>query len=247
MLYEKIIAVDDEMNILTSIRLALERHFEVICFQRGEDALALLRKPNSVNLVLLDVFMKDVDGIDILREIKKINRDIIVIIMTAFGTKDLAIQALRNDADDFIEKPFDVGDLKDKVKDLLRERVGVDDGKERNIEQMKRFIERNYRNVSLRYISDEVCLSTKYASRLFKSRNKCSFRDYKIKVKMDKAKSFLRDSSYTICQISEMLGYQNPESFMRLFKRINKITPTEFRKRKKVGKVAKSVLNESCS
>ena len=230
--HEKIVVVDDDDRILRSVQLSLGQYYELICFSRGETALDFLRKPNSINLVLLDVFMKDLDGLTVLREIKKINADISVMLITGMGSKDIAIQALRNKADDFLEKPFKVDELREKVKVLLKEKFRVYSDKSSEIERMKYFVHKNYRNVSLKSIADEVYLSPKYTSRLFKNKNKCSFRNYKIKIKMDKAKTLLKNSSYTVCQISNILGYQNPESFMRLFKKIHKLTPTEFRKKK---------------
>jgi two-component system response regulator YesN len=64
---------------------------------------------------------------------------------------------------------------------------------------------------------------------LFKKKNDCCFREYKIRVKVEKAKDLLGNSSYPVYRISEMLGYQNPETFMRMFKRRTELTPLQYR------------------
>ncbi len=235
MISEKILAVDDDARVIKSIKISLEE-YEIIDFSNGEEVLEFLRKPNEINLVLLDVMMPGIDGISVLNEIKKNNSDIAVIIMTAYGSLDVAVQALRYHADDFLEKPFDVDDLRVKIRTILKNksRFNRSSGeKNDNVERIKRFIERNHKNASLEFIASEMCLSPKYVSRMFNEKCGFSFRDYKVKVKIDVAKSLLKNSSFNINEISFKLGYQNPESFMRIFKRMSKMTPMQYRKKLK--------------
>ena len=232
MILDKIMIVDDDPRVISSVKLVLN-DYDIIAYQNGAEVIQYLRKPNEISLILLDVFMQGMDGLSVLNEIRKINKNIAVIIMTAFGSMDIALQALRNKADDFIEKPFNVVELREKIKTLLKEKscfIPRKKTKDDKVERIKRFIEKNHTNASLNYIADEMCLSTKYLSRMFYQKNGAGFREYKIKVKMDMAKSLLRKSSLTIKEISNNLGYQNPESFMRIFKRRAKLTPTQYKK-----------------
>jgi len=232
MIYEQILVIDDDPRIIKSLKMIFPE-YEIIDFSNGHDALSYLKKPNEISLTLLDVMMPGMDGLSVLHEIKKINQDIAVIMMTAFSSQDIAVQALRNRADDFIEKPFNIPDLKDKIESLLKSKTeiyGTERGKSIQVERIERFIQRNYNNVSLRQIADQMCLSPKYVSRLFNKNNGSNFRKYKLQVKMEKAKSLLRDSSYSVDKISFDLGYQNPESFMRIFKHMTSLTPTQYRR-----------------
>jgi YesN/AraC family two-component response regulator len=233
MIFEKIVVIDDDHRVIKSIKLALTE-YEIIDFSSGEKALEFFRRPHDVSLVLLDVMMPGMNGLNVLYEIKKLNKDITVIIMTAYGSQDIAIQALRNRADDFMEKPFTIDDLKDKIKSHLRERGDVfTAGRDQNdqVDRIKRFIDRNLSNVSLEYIAEEMCLSPKYVSRMFNKISGSSFRNYKVKMKIDLAQSLLKKTLLSINKIAYDLGYQNPESFMRIFKRMTKYTPTQYRKK----------------
>ncbi len=232
MISEKIVIIDDDPRIGKSVKLAFPE-YEILEFRNGLDALQFLRKPNFVNVVLVDYMMPHMDGISVLAEIKKIKKDIGVILMTAYGSKEVAVEALRHHADDFIEKPIQMPELKEKIKLLLRDKLytqNIGKDKEGQVERIKRFVDRNYNNVKLGFIADEMCLSSKYVSRLFNQKNDSSFRDYKVKVKIDHAKSLLTKTHLNIYEIAIQLGYQNPESFMRIFKRITKLTPTQYRK-----------------
>jgi two-component system, response regulator YesN len=230
MISEKIVVIDDDPKVIKSIKFILPE-YEIVEFQNGLEALAYLKKPNEINLVILDVMMPVMDGISVLQEIKKIKPDIFVIMMTAYGSMDVAVQALRNHADDFIEKPFNIEELQEKVKARLREcsRLYKNQDRTSRVERIKRFVERNYPNVSLESIANEMALSTRYVSRMFNGTTGSSFRDYKVKVKMEAAMSLLKTTSLTVDEISDKLGYLNPESFMRIFKRKTKFTPSEYR------------------
>ncbi|MGE0268621.1 MAG: helix-turn-helix domain-containing protein [Candidatus Omnitrophota bacterium] len=232
MISAKIVVIDNDPRIIKSIRLGLPE-YEIVSFIDPRDGLDYLMKPNSADLVILDVKMPHIDGITVLSEIKARRKKIMVIMMTAFGSKDVALKSLRSRADDFIEKPFFMAELKLKVSDLLQAKSYEENSrldKDDQIERVKRFIERNYDNANLESIADEMCLSPRYLSRMFNDKNEMSFRDYKRKVKMDKAKELLVKTHRTVSEIATELGYQSPGTFMRQFKQAVKVTPTEYRR-----------------
>ena len=229
MFYEKIVAIDDDPKALESLRLILQDSYEVICFNGGVKALEYLRQSNTVRLVFSDVVMKEMDGISILREIKKISRDILVVIMSAYGSKEVVVQALQGEADDFVDKPFNIQELRVKVRELLRTkaRPALEGGEP--FCRMKFFVEKNFASASLQGIAGEMCLSEKYVSRLFKQKHGLNYREFKIHVKITRAKELLTNSDMPVHYIAEELGYQNAETFIRLFKRKTGQTPLEYR------------------
>ncbi len=232
MLSERIVVIDDDRRVIESLELALTE-YELTCFRDGESALDYLSKPNLVSVILLDVKMPGQNGLAVLEAIRKTNKDVSIIMITGYGTKDVVLQALRQRADAFIEKPFDPMELKQTIKGLLKEKNEGEAQPLNNmdrIDRIKRFIKKNFKEANLHLISDEMYLSPKYISRMFKSENDLSFRDFKIQVKMDRAKELLSHSHMNVNQIALELGYQNPESFMRVFKRIHQITPSQYRK-----------------
>ncbi|HEY9162396.1 MAG TPA: sigma-54 dependent transcriptional regulator [Desulfomonilia bacterium] len=103
-----VLIVDDEDNIRLSLKGSLEDEgFYVMQASSGEDALKIIDK-QDVDIVLLDIWMPGIDGIQTLQEIKKINPDLPVIIMTGHGSIDAAIKTTRLGALDFLEKPLDL-------------------------------------------------------------------------------------------------------------------------------------------
>ncbi len=238
MISSKIVIVDDDRRIIDSLKAVLFE-YELITFSDGESALKYLSKPHEVHLVILDVCMKGLNGLEVLERIKKLNKDMAVIMLTGQATQDIIIESLRYHADDFLEKPFDVSDLKDRIKNILKSRERYDItvlDRDVQAERIRQFIERNYANVSLEAVASELCLSPKYVGQLFIGARGEGFRKYKLKVRMEQAQKLLRNSSLTISSIAHELGYENPESFMRTFKTYYHKTPKQYRQELKKGK-----------
>ncbi len=106
-----ILVVDDEESIRWALRKALEREgYRVVLAANGAEGLMRASDP-SVDLVLMDIKMPGADGLDILSRMKETRPQLPVIIMTAFGTLQAAVQAMTRGAYDYITKPFDFGEL----------------------------------------------------------------------------------------------------------------------------------------
>ncbi|MCK5214004.1 MAG: response regulator [Candidatus Omnitrophica bacterium] len=233
MISEKIAVIDDDPRVIKSLKMALTE-YEIIDFTDSKKAVVFFQKLRDINLILLDVMMPGIDGISALEEIKKTNKDTAVIIMTAYSSQDIAVQALVNHADDFIEKPFNMDILKDKIRGFLRQRFYFNKNvadREYKVERIKSFIQRNYNEVTLDIIAEEMCLSSKYVSRMFKEQTGMSYRDFYIEAKMEAAKQMLKNTAFNVDEISYQLGYQNPESFMRIFKSKMRLTPSQYREK----------------
>ena len=156
--------------------------------------------------------------------------------LTYKTTKDVAIQALKGHADDYLEKPLDIEKMLNLIKRflLLKEGTGSIDVMDTKgkIERVKEFARRNcHKKISLEDAADIVYLSPKYLSRVFKQFEGMGFSEFKLKAKMEKAQDLLKTTGCTVEQISYQLGYENPESFIRIFKKYCNCTPTEYRER----------------
>src|ERR671926_905284 len=108
----KLLIVDDEqgMRQLLSIVFGREGH-AVRVAENGRRALELLRE-EPADLIVSDVKMPDMGGIELLRAARELLPEVAVVMMTAFATVDTAREAFKLGADDFIQKPFDVDELK---------------------------------------------------------------------------------------------------------------------------------------
>jgi DNA-binding NtrC family response regulator len=104
---DTILVVDDDPNITNLLVRIIERegYPKVLAADSGKKALDLVRD-NNVSIVLTDVRMPSMTGIELMERVKEINSDIIVIIITAFGSIDLAVECIKKGANDFVTKPF---------------------------------------------------------------------------------------------------------------------------------------------
>lgn len=103
---EKILVIDDEQPTLKMFTLLLNAYgYELLTAENGQEGLEIFKKERP-NLILTDIKMPIMDGIEVLKEIKKIAPQAEVIVITGHGDMDLAIQALNLDATDFINKPL---------------------------------------------------------------------------------------------------------------------------------------------
>jgi len=116
----RILIVDDEEGIRDSLRKFIEQRFECGISEatNGKEALDLLRK-ESLDLVLLDIKMPGISGIDVVKEAKKIKPKPYIWIITSFDSEEVAHKAIKEGADDYIPKPFSLRVLDSKIRNFL--------------------------------------------------------------------------------------------------------------------------------
>jgi DNA-binding response OmpR family regulator len=122
--------VDDELGIRLMVRTTLEADgCEVIAAADGESALEALRD-TPVDLILLDLRMPLLDGLETLRRLRQIGNDTPVIIVTAYGAVPSAVEAMKLGAMDFLSKPLTPADLRRVVSDVVERHAARDRGLE---------------------------------------------------------------------------------------------------------------------
>ena len=117
-----LLLVDDEMGVRESLKMVFGRTFRLLEADNVDAAVAQVRDAHPA-VVLLDVLMPKTDGIEVLRRIKEIHPTCAVIMLTGVNSQQLAAKATEFGAFDFVGKPFDVVDLRQKVARAL-EHVG---------------------------------------------------------------------------------------------------------------------------
>ena len=114
-----IVAVDDEPDILRVLELALgDEGFEVVPVQRSSQALAVIRQRRP-SLVLLDLMMPELGGFELLNQIRAVSA-VPVIVLTARGSNRDVVTGLERGADDYLSKPFNLGELAARVRAVMR-------------------------------------------------------------------------------------------------------------------------------
>jgi signal transduction histidine kinase len=118
----KILVVDDEQSVATTIKAILQLDGnDVTAVTTGKDALAQLRQ-NEFDVVLTDLRLDDLDGIEILRETQKLWPDTVSIMLTGYASLESAVTALRSGAYDYLIKPSDVDELRATIGRALERR-----------------------------------------------------------------------------------------------------------------------------
>jgi DNA-binding NtrC family response regulator len=108
---DKILVIDDQPSVRFGLRSLLEGEgYRVLEAETGAQALPIVTE-NAPELILLDLRLPDVNGLELLTRIKEIDDDVPVIILTAHGTIETAILALKSGAENFFTKPFDAESL----------------------------------------------------------------------------------------------------------------------------------------
>ena len=116
-----ILIVDDEESVRDSLyNWFIEDGFRVECAENARKGLSMLESDNF-DIILADIKMPGMDGLEMLRRIKEIKSDSIVIVMTAFATVDTAVKALKDGAYDYVTKPFDPDDLTHLIRNATRQ------------------------------------------------------------------------------------------------------------------------------
>ena len=117
-----ILVADDEPSMREMLSIVLQREgHRVLLAEGGRAAVELLRR-EPVDILVSDVRMPDMNGVDLLREAKHLDPQVIGIMITAFASTESAVEALRLGAHDYLSKPFDVDELKAKVREALEHR-----------------------------------------------------------------------------------------------------------------------------
>jgi DNA-binding NtrC family response regulator len=133
-----ILVVDDEAGVRESIRMIFENDYTILNAETGEDAIRIIEQ-EAPEVILLDVKMPRMDGMQTLRRIRELNSHSKVIMITATKTVKNAVEAMKLGAEDYITKPFDVDEIRLIVKKVLESIDLIEE-----VETLRSEVERSY-------------------------------------------------------------------------------------------------------
>ncbi|MCR5294788.1 MAG: response regulator transcription factor [Lachnospiraceae bacterium] len=132
---KRVLVVDDEKLIVKGIRFSLvQDNYEVDCAYDGEEALEMARR-KEYDIILLDLMLPRISGLDVCREIREFSQ-VPIIMLTAKGEDMDKILGLEYGADDYITKPFNILEVKARIKAILR-RTGVGASREKRAREVE--------------------------------------------------------------------------------------------------------------
>src|SRR5436190_23319263 len=118
----RVLVVDDVVDMAETVSMDLEAAgYEAAVADSGAAAIALFQK-DPADVVVTDLRMKSVDGLDVLDGVKRVDPDVPVVVMTAFGGVESAVEAMRRGAFHYVTKPFELQSLRSLIDRACRER-----------------------------------------------------------------------------------------------------------------------------
>lgn len=240
----KILVVDDEVFVRKGIVSETDwasLNCEVVAeAENGLEALDAVKK-YSPDLIISDIRMPKMDGLDFLRTLREEENDVPLIFLTAYSEFEYAKQALRYFACDYLLKPFEDGELEEAVKRVLEDNLGKKAPKQEiasqdvsdkspYIKEAVAYIESHYSDpdISIGMIAKDLDISEGHLSHLFKKEMEDTISSYITKYRMNMAKVLLKDCRNRISEVSEKVGYKDVAYFSSTFKKIVGENPSEF-------------------
>lgn len=241
-----ILIVDDEDQFRESLSEALNIEFHVLTASGVKEGLTVINNnPSSLSLILLDLQMPILTGVDLLESLRSRNNDTPVFILTGNSSQEWAEKCADFNVQGYIKKPVDVVSLICRIKKVL----GIEDFEvlqelwsgdyEKRAADISPVIKR-----ALIYIGDSYSkgfdrskmsvylkISPDYLSRHFHKECGLSLHDYVNKLRVLKSKELLRDSCSKIKEIAAAVGINDVSYFCAMFKEQTGMTPKEYQKK----------------
>lgn len=243
-----VLIVDDNALMRSFLRTALEEEeVWVVEAESGEQAIEILEVPRrALDLMLLDYVLPGRSGLQILQLARRRWPWIPVIILTAFGSEDLAIQAFRAGAKDYLRKPVEPDTLTELIRALTAARRGKAGGGSAttsaemndetrcvhpNVRRALAFMREHFtEEITLDDVARAARVSRFHFCRLFHREIGVTFHDYLHELRVSRAKTLLVDRHLTVSEAAYTVGFNDLSHFDRTFRKIVGSSPTEYRR-----------------
>jgi len=252
-----ILVVDDDPGVREALAAALSTRYQVQTVGTASAALDALAA-HGFDLVLLDYRLPDLPGTSVLHAIKRFFPSTLVILITGYGTEEVAIQALRGGARDYIRKPVDFRDLHSRIAALLAlRRAEVTHPRQPNeglpvpaapwpllepdlqkaehgpaiLKALRYMDEHLDSRLNLAEVAQAAGMSKYHFCRRFRTSAGLFFREYLLRRRIAKAKELLSDSGRTVTEVIREVGFKDMTHFGRVFKKLEGKPPSGFQRR----------------
>lgn len=238
---DNILIVEDEKFIRQGIRVMIERsercRGRIVECKNGQEALDILAK-QSFDLILSDIKMPGMDGIELIKRLKEQNNHTPVVMITGYDDFSFAVEALRNNVRDYLLKPVD----REQLYRLLHE-IDAEQGREleafmadeslsreERIGYAAQYMRQNYSsNINMAMMSNLLSMNYTVFSELFKEIIGVNFVDYLRSIRLEAAKQLLSDTKLKISRVAERCGFGDEKHFLKCFRGDTGMTPSEYR------------------
>lgn len=236
---KKVVVVEDEELVRRGIVQAVDWQ-SVDCAVVGEAAngsagLEVIRRERP-DLVVTDIRMPQMDGIEMLRQLRAEGNTVAVILLTAYSDFSYAQAAVKLGAVDYLLKPFHDGELEEAVARLElggeREPELVPGAKGKYVVEVLRYISEHYAQpeMGVSQVAASLGISEGHLSHVFKKETGRTLGSYITDYRIQRAKELLRDCRSKVYEVAEAVGYRDITYFSATFKRIVGMSPSEYQR-----------------
>jgi two-component system, response regulator YesN len=248
----KVLIVEDEDLEIRALKFIINKYYseklEVVgVASNGMEAVykSSILEPD---IILMDINMPMMDGLEASAKIKEQNKKVEIIILTAYDYFEYARRSVKLGVFDYLLKPFSNEEFVDSINKLIK---GIEEKTEYMMQQdneieedvpdyynksnmilietAKKYIQMNYnKEISLDEIAKHVSMSTYHLSRIFSKFEGITYKDYLIKLRMEKAKGLMKEGKKSIKEISIEVGYTDQNYFSKSFKKYFSKSPSDF-------------------
>jgi len=232
------IVVDDEYILRENFACILnweEIGFSVAgTFSNGFEAYNYLRENKDIHLIVSDIRMPVMSGMDFIEKVYNEYPNIIIILISGFNEFEYVRTAMKYKVFDYLQKPTsytDIVDVFSRAKNELDKKY-VDEKKyENKIAIALAYIEEHIADdVSMEDVAEYIGMSSVYFSKYFKQKTEKKYIDYVKEKRIEFAMKFLSDPRLKINEICDMVGYKSMHHFLKVFKESTGISPSYYRK-----------------
>jgi len=231
---------DDEVWITLGLKKLLEK-LDMDVYVVGTANNGLTAKEEIAmfkpDVVFTDIRMPGLSGLELLQAVPEVSPDTKVVIISGYAEFSYAKEAVQHHAYDYLLKPIKEEDLARVMSSLVSEEDGETDGGieapafDRLIDNVISEIREHYmEDISLTSLASKYNVSMGRLSEMIKEHLKVNFSDYIASLRIQRAKELLRDESLSIQEIAEIVGYNDYFYFTKVFKKVEGISPSKYRK-----------------
>lgn len=242
----KVLIVEDEEMIRRGIALTVDWSslgcVVVAEAANGEEGLEAAQRYNP-SLIITDIKMPKMDGIEMLRKLRELGNNAYVIILTAYDSFEYAQNALRLGAVDYLLKPFHDGDLEKAIRSLEEKHhleqeqptplpaPSIKKGDtSKYVQNAIAYIESHYADpaLSISVIAQMLNISEGHLSHTFKKETDSTLLAYLTRFRIHKAMELLQDCRVKVYEVAEQVGYRDIAYFSSTFKKMVGVSPSEY-------------------
>lgn len=250
----KVLVVDDEAFVRRGIVMETDwASLDCMVVAEAENGLEALEATHRYepDLIISDIRMPQLDGIEMLRQLREEGNKVHVIFLTAYSDFAYAQSAIKLLASDYILKPFEDGELEatilrvreaiEKERADTREKdekgmpilIRKNGDKSKYIMEAMKYISEHYgdEDISVRVIAEALGISEGHLSHLFKKETDYTVMSYITRYRMQAAMKLLSNYRYKVYEVAEMVGYHDITYFSTTFKKIVGVSPSEYQDR----------------